>query len=80
MGALNDALTLHELAGLSSVTVPLQHPSTWKRGAWSDHLNIDVGISPFQFNFRLVSQQFSNQYHSSALLSAHIESATLPLR
>ncbi|KIJ36380.1 hypothetical protein M422DRAFT_232636 [Sphaerobolus stellatus SS14] len=64
ISALNDVLTLHELASLTSVTVPLQHPSTWKRGLWSSHINAD----------------FRKQYHSSAVLSAHIESATLPLR
>ncbi|KAF8578620.1 hypothetical protein K439DRAFT_1663634 [Ramaria rubella] len=64
MAALNDASTLHELGTLSTLTVPLQHPSTWQRGLWSKHVSAD----------------FAKPYHSSAILAAHVENATLPLR
>jgi len=55
---------LQRLAELSSLTIPLQSASAWKVGSWSDYLDAD----------------FSSQYHTSAILSAHIETATLPLR
>ncbi|GJJ09324.1 hypothetical protein Clacol_003546 [Clathrus columnatus] len=61
---LNDAMTLHGLASLSCQIIPLQHPSTWDKGPWCEDIVAD----------------FLNPYHSSALLSAHIESITLPLR
>ncbi|KAF8512947.1 tubulin domain-containing protein [Hysterangium stoloniferum] len=64
MSAMNDALTLYELGSLSTITVPLSHPSTWQRGKWDEYINAD----------------FNNPYHSSAILSAQIESITLPLR
>ncbi|KAF8579601.1 hypothetical protein K439DRAFT_1663176 [Ramaria rubella] len=64
MAALNDALTLHELGTLSTLTVPLQHPSTWRRGLWSKHITAD----------------FADSYHSSAILAAHVENITFPLR
>ncbi|KAF8491409.1 tubulin domain-containing protein [Gautieria morchelliformis] len=59
VNALNDALTLNELAALLTLVVPLQSPTTWCRRPWSEHLKVD---------------------HTSALLVAHIESSTLPLR
>ncbi|KAF8516278.1 tubulin domain-containing protein [Gautieria morchelliformis] len=64
VNALNDALTLNELAALLTLVVPLQSPTTWRRGPWSEHLKVD----------------FTHPYHTSALLAAHIESSTLPLR
>ncbi|KAI0830163.1 tubulin nucleotide-binding domain-like protein [Trametes gibbosa] len=62
--ALNDALCIQSLDSLSTINVPLQHPSTWPRGKWLEGLNIDL----------------HSQYHTSALLATHIESITLPLR
>ncbi|KAI0326804.1 tubulin nucleotide-binding domain-like protein [Cubamyces sp. BRFM 1775] len=65
MKLINDALCIRSLETLSTINVPLQHPSTWPRGKWLEDLNID---------------QPRNPYHTSALLATHIESATLPLR
>lgn len=64
MYILNDAMTLHKLASLSCQVIPLQHPSSWARNPWCED----------------IVTNFLNPYHSSALLSAHIESITLPLR
>ncbi|KAJ8482568.1 hypothetical protein ONZ51_g5273 [Trametes cubensis] len=64
MKLINDALCIRSLETLSTINVPLQHPSTWHRGKWLEDLNID----------------FQNPYHTSALLATHIESVTLPLR
>ncbi|KAJ3557958.1 hypothetical protein NM688_g1196 [Phlebia brevispora] len=64
MKALNDALCLRSLSELSTMTVPLQNPSTWTAGPWLRDLTADL----------------KDSYHASALLSTHIESATLPLR
>ncbi|OSD03670.1 tubulin nucleotide-binding domain-like protein [Trametes coccinea BRFM310] len=61
---INDALCMRSLEAVSTINVPLQHPSTWKRAEWLDGLNIDLRSS----------------YHTSALLATHIESLTLPFR
>ncbi|KAH9893938.1 tubulin nucleotide-binding domain-like protein [Cubamyces lactineus] len=64
MKLINDALCIRSLETLSTINVPLQHPSTWRRGKWLEDLNIDL----------------QNPYYTSALLATHIESATLPFR
>ena len=43
--ALNDALCLHGLNELSSMTVPLQSPSNWRPGPWTAELTTDVSHS-----------------------------------
>jgi len=48
----------------SDVNVPLLHPLVWPRGNWTRGLNFDP----------------KSIYHTTALLSSHMESATLPLR
>ncbi|KIO17680.1 hypothetical protein M407DRAFT_32643 [Tulasnella calospora MUT 4182] len=62
---VTDALVTRELASLS-LTVPIAHASTWAS------------------NFAAVSQYIefdpSSLYHTSAIVSAHLESVTLPLR
>ncbi|KAF7290286.1 hypothetical protein MIND_01342600 [Mycena indigotica] len=63
--AINDALTLRGLGELSLLNVPIQHPAAW-------HLDI--------FESEYIHATRSHPYHMSAILSAHIESATLPLR
>ncbi|KAI9441461.1 tubulin nucleotide-binding domain-like protein [Lactarius indigo] len=62
--ALNDASCLHGLNELSTMSVPLQSPNTWLPGAWSAALTTDL----------------RNHYDTSAILSAHVETVTLPLR
>lgn len=42
MKLINDALCIRSLETLSTINVPLQHPSTWRRGKWLEDLNIDV--------------------------------------
>ncbi|TFK82016.1 tubulin nucleotide-binding domain-like protein [Polyporus arcularius HHB13444] len=64
MKAINDALCLCGLESLSTINVPVQHPSTWRKDGWLDGLDIDLRVP----------------YQTSALLSTHIESATLPFR
>ncbi|KAI0034858.1 tubulin domain-containing protein [Vararia minispora EC-137] len=61
---LNDARRLLVLEELSSLSVPLDNPTTWQAGTWSEGLDI----------------MFSSPFEVSAVLSAHIETATLPLR
>ncbi|KAI0061973.1 tubulin nucleotide-binding domain-like protein [Artomyces pyxidatus] len=62
--ALNDALFLRGVYEISTMNVPLESPELWKTGVWS------AGLAP---NFR-------SPYEASAVLSAHVETATLPLR
>ncbi|KAI0789218.1 Misato segment II tubulin-like domain-containing protein [Abortiporus biennis] len=62
--AMNDALFLRGMNDLSTLTAPIQNPSLWKVGDWCDELKLDV----------------QNLYHTSAIISTHIESATLPIR
>jgi len=62
--ALNDALFLRGLNEYSTMTVPLQSPSNWSPGSWTAELTTDL----------------RNVYDSSGILSAHFETATLPLR
>ncbi|PCH42910.1 tubulin nucleotide-binding domain-like protein [Wolfiporia cocos MD-104 SS10] len=61
---INDALCLRSLDTLASMSVPLQTPSLWAPGPWLDGTSVEL----------------RSIYHTSAVLSAHIESATLPLR
>ena len=42
MKMLNDALCIRSLETLSTINVPLQHPSTWHGGKWLEDMNIDV--------------------------------------
>ncbi len=44
--ALNDALCLHGLNELSSMTIPLQSPSNWRPGPWTAELTTDVSHRP----------------------------------
>ncbi|KAJ3824552.1 Misato segment II tubulin-like domain-containing protein [Lentinula raphanica] len=62
---VSDAVYLRELDSLSSLTVPILNPNTWTKGSWDVNLKIDVS---------------SDYYYTSSILSAHIESSTLPLR
>ncbi|TFK37238.1 mtDNA inheritance protein Dml1 [Crucibulum laeve] len=62
--AINDALYLRSMTELSSLTIPIQSPSNWSNKAWNQAL----------------SPERNSLYHQSAILSAHIETATLPLR
>ncbi|KAI0085539.1 Misato segment II tubulin-like domain-containing protein [Irpex rosettiformis] len=62
--ALNDALVLQGLCELDTTTVPLQSPATWTAGEWRKDMNLPT----------------DDFYHTSAILSTHIESATLPFR
>ncbi|KAI0049602.1 tubulin nucleotide-binding domain-like protein [Auriscalpium vulgare] len=62
--AFNDALLFRALNELSTMNIPLQNPRLWTTGSWSDG---------FESTLR-------TPYETSAILSAHIETATLPLR
>ena len=42
MKALNDALCLRSLESLSTLNVPIQHPSTWEGGDWLHDLDLDA--------------------------------------
>ena len=68
---------------LSTMTVPIQTPSTWAQGLWRSGLQLDVCETYLVITHVSVShwaRKCNNLYHTSALLSSHIESATLPLR
>ncbi|KAF7317370.1 hypothetical protein HMN09_00473300 [Mycena chlorophos] len=62
---LNDALVLRGLSELAALNIPVQPPSHWQ------------GLV-FQNEF--IYADPTHPYHSSAILSAHIESVTLPFR
>ncbi|KAJ7162919.1 mtDNA inheritance protein Dml1 [Mycena filopes] len=62
---INDALTLRGLSELSSISAPVQSPTTW-----TDEV----------FTNTHIQSNRAHAYHTSAILSAHIETATLPLR
>ncbi|RDB18272.1 Protein dml-1 [Hypsizygus marmoreus] len=62
--AVNDALYLRSLNDFASMTVPIQFPETW----------------PSEARSQLLKSERGNVYRDSAILSAHIETATLPLR
>ncbi|KAH7927011.1 tubulin nucleotide-binding domain-like protein [Leucogyrophana mollusca] len=62
--ALNDAMCLYNLNELSDMNIPLQHPSYWAKASWRGELNFDR----------------DSMYHVSAIVSAHMETSTLPLR
>ncbi|KAJ7644693.1 Misato segment II tubulin-like domain-containing protein [Roridomyces roridus] len=62
---INDALVLRGLSELASINIPVQHPTTWP--------------DEVLHNSRLDANR-THAYHTSAILSAHIETATLPLR
>ncbi|KAI0946047.1 hypothetical protein AcV7_010128 [Taiwanofungus camphoratus] len=61
---INDALCLQSLDELSTLSVPIQAPATWSTGEWLEGTSLNC----------------NSTYHTSAILSAHIESATLPLK
>ncbi|KAJ7051731.1 tubulin domain-containing protein [Mycena amicta] len=63
--SINDALVLRGLSELAVMSVPVQHPTEWHDQVCD---NTYIHANPTRI------------YHSSAILSAHIESATLPLR
>ncbi|ETW74824.1 hypothetical protein HETIRDRAFT_237753, partial [Heterobasidion irregulare TC 32-1] len=62
--AMNDAMCLRGFNEISSMNIPLQNPLNWRGGPWLDGLDLDL----------------RSPYEVSAVLSAHIETATLPLR
>jgi len=52
------------LQELGTQNVPVQNPKSWSLGSWSGGLTLDT----------------SSLYETSSVLSAHIETATLPVR
>ncbi|KAK7001822.1 protein dml-1 [Favolaschia claudopus] len=62
---INDALALRSMSEMSFMTVPIWSPATWTD---------EVCRNPY------IQASTAHAYHTSAILSAHIESATLPLR
>ncbi|THH04135.1 hypothetical protein EW145_g5744 [Phellinidium pouzarii] len=62
--ALQDAVCIRALNETATQSVPIQLPVSWQLGDWSERLDIDK----------------ANLYQTSAVLSSHLESATLPLR
>ncbi|KAF9039839.1 tubulin domain-containing protein [Panaeolus papilionaceus] len=61
---INEALYLRSLNEFSTMNIPIQAPQEWSQSAWNNFINPD----PLSL------------YQSSAILSTHIESATLPFR
>ncbi|KAF9989177.1 mtDNA inheritance, partitioning of the mitochondrial organelle [Mortierella antarctica] len=66
IGAVNETLAMTNLSTLSSLYVPVRAPTASQRAAdgWSKNIRIDT----------------SNRYHTSAFISAGIDSALLPCR
>nr|GAT52710.1 predicted protein [Mycena chlorophos] len=62
---LNDALALRGLSELATLNIPVQPPSHWHGCVFQNEF---IYADP------------THPYHSSAVLSAHIESVTLPFR
>ncbi|KAF8890836.1 tubulin domain-containing protein [Gymnopilus junonius] len=61
---VNEALYLRTLNELSSLNIPMEHPALWPGSVWASPLNFPS----------------SSIYHQAAILSAHIETCTLPFR
>ncbi|KAG9003183.1 mtDNA inheritance, partitioning of the mitochondrial organelle [Tulasnella sp. JGI-2019a] len=65
LDVIGDAFILRDLSSsLSSITIPLQSSSAWRLPLGDSALDLDA----------------SSVYHTSALLSAHLESVTMPFR
>ncbi|CAO3568518.1 unnamed protein product [Mortierella alpina] len=66
IGAVNETLAMTNLSTLSSLYVPVRAPTARQRASdgWSKNIRIDT----------------SNRYHTSAFISAGIDSALLPCR
>ncbi|KAF7357389.1 Protein dml-1 [Mycena sanguinolenta] len=62
---VNDALAMRSLSEMCSMSVPIQSPTTWTDEVCSN---------------KYMHANKAHTYHTSAILSAHIETATLPLR
>ncbi|KAJ7626585.1 Misato segment II tubulin-like domain-containing protein [Mycena polygramma] len=62
---INDALAMRSLSELSSMSIPIQSPATWPDEVC---------------NNTYIDASSAHAYHTSAILSAHIETITLPLR
>ncbi|KAF9225313.1 tubulin nucleotide-binding domain-like protein [Gyrodon lividus] len=61
---LNDSLSMRSLSELCDLTTPILPPPLWQKGSWFSEHEVD----------------YKSLYQYSAVLSAHIETATLPLR
>ncbi|KAF8846005.1 tubulin nucleotide-binding domain-like protein [Paxillus ammoniavirescens] len=61
---LNDSLSMRSLSELCDLTAPILPPPRWEKGSWFSGHRID----------------HESLYQFSAILSAHMETATLPLR
>jgi hypothetical protein len=80
---INDALYLRTLSEISSMSVPIQAPSVWPSEAWYKCFETDVRASHIYFIPTCVlstTNQRDSLYHTSAILSAHLESSTFPIR
>lgn len=64
MSVFNEALYLRSLRELSSMVLPIQNPSTWPSYSWSNLSNLDK----------------QKNYQTSAFISTHLETSTLPVR
>lgn len=80
---VNDAMYLRDMASLSTLAVPLQAPATWMTTEWLYNIDLNVRVSENFFRTRSntpIRWQLKSQFQTSAILSTHVESATLPLR
>jgi len=64
MNVVNDALYMRSLSEECSMVLPIQNPSMWPSDSWDHLVNFDK----------------DNLYQTSAIVSTHIETSTLPLR
>ncbi|KAG6907553.1 hypothetical protein DXG01_008539 [Tephrocybe rancida] len=80
---VNDALYLRSLNEIASMSIPIQYRSAWPMESWNQRLSVKVCILPSllssQYLCNILVETTSN-YHASAILSALVESVTVPLR
>ena len=41
---MNDSILLSSLTELSTMSIPIQNPSKWQCGAWSEDLDLNVSL------------------------------------
>ncbi|KAG9313940.1 tubulin nucleotide-binding domain-like protein [Chiua virens] len=78
---LNDALSLRSAADICDLTVPILSPPQWEKSTWFSGHNVNVRRRHHHLVTSEAKQrQVKSLYRSSAILSTHIETVTLPLR
>ncbi|KAG6841744.1 hypothetical protein H0H93_004192, partial [Arthromyces matolae] len=83
---INDAMCLRSLSEIASLSVPVQPSISWPSKIWSEYLTAEVSqpaiLFPYTTNLHALtrSPKPHNIYHQSAILSAMLETVTVPIR